>query len=228
MKKFTFHIYHFQLKTWLFGAAALMANQPAEDNPSCQAKENEKKIYDLTEELRILKEKLKDHEENCQPRIKKLEEEIERLKKEQLKEHEEILKTLVLSKDELIIRQLCTSVQQNLLKIVLKDDFKQHNTSTKYINDYIKRQIGDKQEQKRAKSRWKKIKKEVNWDGFLIKQLKPLKQGGNDAAHPDLKEEEINAAKRNLKKEKKFDEDMVQSVDRLTTIWKETNRKLHE
>ncbi|XP_031573175.1 putative golgin subfamily A member 6-like protein 3 [Actinia tenebrosa] len=234
-------------------------------------KEKERKIH-LEEKARKLEAKLKDHDENCQPKIHDLEEEIQRLKEEITRLEEEIekldkeantlrekIKTLEmkngdleesntflekeanevkgevgklkkkfeLSEDELVIRQLCSSVQENLLRIVLQENFNEiQNKRTRYMEEYISSQIKDKGERKRARLRWKDLKKEVDWNEFLIKQLKPVKTSGNETAHPPLTEEVINAAKNKLEKRKKLGPEMVKAVDQLKEIWEKTNQKL--
>ncbi|XP_031551513.1 uncharacterized protein LOC116288808 [Actinia tenebrosa] len=139
----------------------------------------------------------------------------------------EKIKKFELSEDELVIRQLCSSVQKNILRIVLQENFNEiQNKSTRYMKEYIE-QIKDKGEQKRARSRWKELRKEVSWNEFkLITQLKPVKTRGNETAHPPLTKEVIMAAKNKLEKMEKLGPEMVEAVDQLEDIWETTNKKL--
>ncbi|XP_031551549.1 uncharacterized protein PFB0765w-like [Actinia tenebrosa] len=192
-----------------------------------EIKKLKKKTGDLGESNAFLEKKMKEIDDNAKKEANKAEKEIGDLNTK-LENLDEKLKMFELSEDELVIRQLCSSVQQNLLKIVLQGNFEEiQNKRTEDMENYISTQIEDEHEQNEARLRWKKLKKDVNWNDFLIRQLTDVKRRGNETAHPSLTEEDIDDAKINLKEKKKLGKHMVKAVDQLKVIWIQTNRKLY-
>lgn len=191
-------------------------------------KEYERKIKDLKKDERKLQKKVENHE----LKIKELEERLKTLKEEKEK-LEQRIKALEQSEDELIIRQLCSKVQENILEIVLQGYFnKIQNKNIKDMENYIRTQIKDEDKQREellrdeARKRWQELKNEIDWDDFLIRQFKGLKTGGNDAAHPPLTGRNIEKAKENLERMKKLGEQQVKAVNVLKDMLKKTNSKL--
>jgi hypothetical protein len=171
---------------------------------------------------------------------KVLEEEIESLKTENLLLNEKLkendvrmdsmetkIKAFELSEDQLCIAQLCTSLQENMCRIVLEDYYDENsNKNTRYMEDYITNRIENEVEQETARERWKQLKEEMNWKPYWIITLGPLKRERNEKAHPTLTEERIKNAKLKMEKEGKLSENIVKAVDTLTKMWKQTNSKL--
>lgn len=201
------------------------------DHENCQAKINE-----LEEEIRRLREeniKLRTEIGDLKERNTYLENKMETIQQKngdlenELKKHGEKLKAFELSEDELIIRQLCSKVQENILRLVLQEDFDEiENKSIRYVEKYIPTQIEDKRKQDEARERWEELKDEIDWDDYLIIQLKSIKDKGNQTAHPPLTEENIEKAKTNLKEMKKLGKNNVKAVDKLKGILEKTNSKL--
>ncbi|XP_031573181.1 golgin subfamily A member 6-like protein 22 isoform X2 [Actinia tenebrosa] len=192
-----------------------------EENNTLQEniKELEMKTEDLEESNTFLEKQMKEIDDNAKKEIGEL--------KTKLGNLDEKLKKSELSEDELIIRQLCSSVQENLSRIVLQGYFEEiQNKRTQDMENYISTQIEDEDEQNKARLRWEELKKEINWNEFWIKQLKPVKKRGNETAHPPLTEKVIDAAKNKLKRREKLGKHNVKAVDQLKDIWTQTNRKL--
>jgi hypothetical protein len=133
------------------------------------------------------------------------------------------------SEDQLCIGQLCTSIQENMCEIVLEDYYDEKwNKNTKYMEDYITIQIENKAEQETARERWKLLKKEMNWNPYLIRTLGPLRRERNEVAHPPLTEESIKNAKLKMEKEGRLSKNMAKAVDTLKKMWKLSNSKLQK
>ncbi|XP_031551490.1 putative golgin subfamily A member 6-like protein 3 isoform X2 [Actinia tenebrosa] len=229
-----------RIKTELEEKVRKLEEKLKDHDENCQTK-----IHDLEEEIRRLKEEIKrlvEEIEKMEMKMKMrdleesntfLEEEVNEAKTEigELKTkfgdlHEKI-KKFELSEDELVIRQLCSSVQENLSRIVLRENFNEiQNKRTRYMEEYISSQIEGKKEQNEARSRWKKLKKEIKWDEYLLIQLKSVKKRGNDTSHPSLTEKNIDDAKMNLEEKGKLGKHNVKAVDQLKVIWTQTNGKL--
>jgi hypothetical protein len=92
------------------------------------------------------------------------------------------------------MRQLCTSLQENMCKIVLGKNFdKTLNTSADDIimEQHIVNLIDDEFEQNAARKIWETLKKDIDWNPYLITAMASFKQAGNVVAHPELTEERI-------------------------------------
>jgi hypothetical protein len=68
------------------------------------------------------------------------------------------------------------------------------------IEQHIVNLIDDEFEQSAARKRWETLKKDIDWNPYLIKAMTSFKQAGNVVAHPELTEERIKNAKLYMEK----------------------------